>query len=60
MTWSLDGKHIITGGEMAGVRVWLVDIEDVLTLARSLIQRDPPTLTSEERERYGLDEQPKN
>ncbi|HSJ57680.1 MAG TPA: WD40 repeat domain-containing protein [Anaerolineae bacterium] len=51
-----DGKTIVTAGVDGTVRLWPASIEDLLAQVEPLIQRDPPLLTLEERQRYGLDE----
>jgi WD40 repeat protein len=53
--FSPDGETIVTGGEDGIVCLW-PSIEHLLAQAESLIQRDPPIFTPEERRRYGLDE----
>lgn len=53
-----DGKRIITASVDQTARVWLTSLQDMLTLAHSLIQRDPPVFTAEERQRFGIEENP--
>ena len=47
--WSPDGKQILTASTDGTVRIWPVGIEGLLSLADSLILRDPPEFTPEER-----------
>ena len=35
-------------------RIWVVSLDELLTKAQRLIQRDPPIFTPDERQRYGL------
>jgi len=50
--YSPDGRFIVTASEDRTARVWIARIEDLLALAESLIQREPPTFTPEERQRF--------
>ena len=52
--YSPDGKHIISTGVDGAVRTWDADIDQLLARAKSLVGRDPPLLTPEEQQRYGL------
>ncbi len=54
-TFTPDGKSIVTGGYDGTVRIWPATVDALLELADSLIARDPPQLTPEERRRYGLE-----
>jgi WD40 repeat protein len=54
-TFSPDGQYVATGGYDGKVRIWPATVDALLELADSLISRDPPFLTPEERRRYGLD-----
>jgi WD40 repeat protein len=54
-TFTPNGKSIVTGGYDGTVRIWPATVDALLELADSLISRDPPFLTPEERRRYGLD-----
>jgi hypothetical protein len=37
------------------IHTWIVQLDDLLAEAEHLISRDPPLLTPEERQRYGLE-----
>jgi WD40 repeat protein len=51
-----DGKHILTGSADRTARLWLTDVQEVIHLVCSLLQRD---LTAEERAAYSItDETP--
>lgn len=52
--FSPDGQTIVTASEDQTARLWVARIEDLLALAGSLIQREPPIFTEEERRRFGL------
>ena len=47
--WSPDGNKILTASTDKTVRIWPVGIEGLLDIADSLILRDPPEFTPEER-----------
>ena len=47
--WSPDGSQIMTASADRTIRIWPVGIEGLLNLADSLILRDPPEFTPEER-----------
>ena len=53
--YSPDGKSIVTASGDQTARIWIVGVDDLLAEAQRLIQRDPPLLTPEERQRYGLE-----
>ena len=53
--YSPDGARIVTASADQTARVWPGTVEALLALVESLIQRDPPLLTPEERRRYGLE-----
>ena len=52
--YSPDGKTVVTGSRDRTARIWVVSLDDLLTKAQRLIQRDPPIFTPDERQRYGL------
>jgi WD40 repeat protein len=52
--YSPDGATIISASGHA-VQLWTANIEDLLALADSLIQRELHTLTGSERERFGVE-----
>jgi WD40 repeat protein len=47
--WSPDGSQILTASSDKTARIWSVGIEGLLKQAESLILRDPPEFTIEER-----------
>jgi hypothetical protein len=53
--YSPDGARIVTASEDKTARVWPGSVEALLAMVASLIQRDPPLLTPEERRRFGLE-----
>ncbi len=55
VAFSPDGSQIVSGSAGQTVRLWRIDIESLLKLADSLIQRDPPVLTNDERTRFGFE-----
>jgi WD40 repeat protein len=52
--YSPDGRTVVTASGDGSARLWH-DVETLLETAGVLIQREPPLLTQEERQRYGLD-----
>lgn len=50
-----DGQHVLTGSSDWTARIWPVSLEQMLDESLGFIQRDPPVLTVEERNRLGLD-----
>ena len=53
--YSPDGRHILSLHTDFTLGIWVVDIEEILAQAKRLIQREPPLLTPDERQRYGLE-----
>ena len=47
--WSPDGSQVLTASLDRTIRIWPVGIEGLLAMADSLILRDPPEFTPEER-----------
>jgi WD40 repeat protein len=54
--FSRDGKQIVTASLDSTARLWVANTKDLLTQAASLIQRDPPVFTEEERRQFRLDQ----
>ena len=50
--FSPDDYYVVTGSADRTARIWVAHIEDLLDLAESLIQREPPVFTLEERQRF--------
>ncbi|HRI14951.1 MAG TPA: hypothetical protein PLX89_18300 [Verrucomicrobiota bacterium] len=49
-----DGKSFATAAQDYTARIWTTEIDEMMVQALRRIHRDPPGLTPEERERYGL------
>jgi WD40 repeat protein len=58
VAYSPDGRRIVSGSSDQTIRLWYGDIEYLLDLADSFIQRDPPVFLGDERTRFGFWEQP--
>ncbi|MBN2392955.1 MAG: hypothetical protein JXR84_19650 [Anaerolineae bacterium] len=56
VAYSPDGMRIVSGSADQTLLLWYVDIEYLLKMADSLIQRDPPAFDNAERARYGFGE----
>jgi WD40 repeat protein len=54
-SFSHDGKTIVTASYDGILRLWDTDVEGTVSRARSLIQRDPPLFTEQERATYNID-----
>jgi WD40 repeat protein len=54
VTFSPDGKYILTASNDATARLWLTDIYDTIRAIRSALTCD---LTPEERVQFGISEQ---
>ena len=52
--YSPDGRQIASSSADTTIRLWGASIEAELAQAVALIQRQPPALTTEERQQYGL------
>ena len=52
--YSPDGRQIASSSADTTIRLWGASIEEELAHAEALIQRQPPALTTEERQQYGL------
>jgi WD40 repeat protein len=55
VAYSPDGTRIVSGSSDQTVRQWYIDVEYLLDLADSLIQRDPPIFVGQERALFGFD-----
>ncbi|MBX2998647.1 MAG: PD40 domain-containing protein [Caldilineaceae bacterium] len=55
VAWAPGGQRIITGSTDATARIWL-DMELLLEVALSNVQRNPPDFTPEERIRYRIED----
>ena len=53
--YSPDGRHLVTASAGGIARIWAASIDDLLEEAKSLIQQVPPSLTPDERRRYGVE-----
>jgi WD40 repeat protein len=58
VAYSPDGTRIVSGSADQTIQQWYVDVEYLLDLADSLIQRDPPIFVGGERALYGFDAWP--
>lgn len=54
--FSQDGMRIVTASADRSARIWFTSVNEYLTVAHRLIQRDPPIFTPAERVQYGLNE----
>jgi WD40 repeat protein len=54
VAWSPDGKRLATGDANNTIQVWIADIKDTMALAQSLITRNPPIFSMEEKAQYNL------
>jgi WD40 repeat protein/transcriptional regulator with XRE-family HTH domain/energy-coupling factor transporter ATP-binding protein EcfA2 len=55
VVYSPDGHQIASSSADTTIRLWQASIDELLAQAQALIQRDPPVLTPEERQQYGLE-----
>ena len=55
VTFSPDGKNLITTSDDQTGRIWVTAIDDLLAEAQHLIKRDPPEYSADERQLYGLE-----
>jgi WD40 repeat protein len=58
VAYNPDGTRIVSGSTDQTVRQWYVDVDYLLKLADSLIQRDPPIFVGQERALFGFDDWP--
>jgi WD40 repeat protein len=59
IVWDVDfdltGTHLVSASDDGTLRIWLTDVQALLGLAKARVQREPPVLTLEERERFRLE-----
>lgn len=55
IAYSPDGQQIVSASTDTTARLWVASIDELLAQAQSLIQREPPLLTPEEKQQYGLE-----
>jgi len=57
IAFSPDGKWLASVADDRTARLWMTNINELLSIAFSRIQRDPPLLLVAERRRFGFEEQ---
>lgn len=55
VAYSPNGQQIVSTSTDMTVRLWMASIDVLLAQAQSLIQRDPPLLSDEEKQQFGLE-----